>query len=35
MINYKIRINDKGYVTQNNYNYINLFYCNQMHPNFD
>ena len=21
-------------VTQNNYNPINLFYCNQMHPNF-
>ena len=24
----------KSYVTQNNYNHINLWYCNQTHPNF-
>ena len=27
-------IDDKYYVTQNNYNRNNLFYCDQMHPNF-
>ena len=34
MINNKNKINDKSYVTQSNDNRINLFYCNQMHPNF-
>ena len=33
-INYKNEINNKIYVIQNNYNHINWFYCNQMHPNF-
>ena len=35
MINNKNKINDKSYVIQNNYNHINLFYWNQMHPNFE
>ena len=30
----KNKINDKNYVIQNNYNHINLFYCNQIHLNF-
>ena len=34
MINNNNKINDKSYVTQNNYDHINLFYCNQMHPKF-
>ena len=34
MNNNKNKINHKNYVTQNNYNHINLFYSNQMHPNF-
>ena len=34
MIDNKNKINDKIYVTQNNYNHINSLYCNQMHPNF-
>ena len=34
MINNKNKINDKSYITQNNYNHIDLFHCNHMHPNF-
>ena len=34
MINNTNKINDKNYVTHNNYNHINLFYCNQVHLNF-
>ena len=34
MINNKNKINDKSNIKQNNYKHINLFYCNQMHPNF-
>ncbi len=34
MITNENKINDKSYVTQNNYDHINLFNCNQMHLNF-
>ena len=34
MINNKNKINDKSYVTPNNYNHIDLFYYYQIQPNF-